>query len=160
MRVIVAGHTVQIDRDNLHLLEDRGPNWFIWMGQSGIRYVVRRVTTNGVCRWQRLHRLVIDAPTESFVDHINGNGLDNRRCNLRLCTQAENSANQRSTRTGSSKYRGVSRYRDGKRWVAQIKRLYKNKHIGLFMSEKQAALAYNRVAEELYGEFARLNIIQ
>lgn len=105
-----------------------------------------------------MHRFIIDAPSEMFTDHINGNKLDNRRENLRLCTKAENSRNVESIR-GNSKYKGVCQHRRTKRWEAHIGFEYKSIYIGSYGTQEEAALAYNGAALKYFGEFARLNAI-
>lgn len=105
-----------------------------------------------------LHRLLIqDAP--HHIDHINGNGLDNRRENLRLATARENAANSRMYRTNTSGYRGVHWNKERRKWVASIRDHQKKIHIGAFEHKYQAALAWNIRAKEVFGEFARLNNI-
>lgn len=81
------------------------------------------------------------------VDHVNGDGLDNRRSNLRPATRAQNARNGRSRRDG---YRGV--YRVGERWKAQISRC-----LGYFDTPEEAALAYDAAARKFHREFAHLN---
>lgn len=106
-----------------------------------------------------MHRLIMGLqPGDSrIVDHINGNGLDNRAENLRVCTKSQNSAYSRS-RGGSSKYKGVSRCKDGK-YQAYIHKDYKKFHIGTFDTEEDAAIMFNKTAINMYGEFAKLNQI-
>lgn len=106
----------------------------------------------------RLHRLICDAKPGQVVDHINGNQLDNRKSNLRICTQAENVCNNRRLRKGKSShlFKGVHLSRSG-RWVAQIQKNGKIYHLGTFDSEFDAARAYDKKAKELHGEFASLN---
>lgn len=106
-----------------------------------------------------MHRLIIDAPLGIFVDHINGNGLDNRRCNLRLCTHSQNHMNRKHHKDASSKYKGVSWHKPLKKWRTQIAVKQKGIHLGYFVSEIEAALAYNEAARIYFGEFAKLNII-
>lgn len=108
----------------------------------------------------RMHRLIINAPDEFDVDHINGNGLDNRRSNLRLCNMAENQHNQRPQKGGSSEYKGVCWDNFHNKWKAQIHPRKKHIHLGYFNDEIEAARAYNYAAIRLYGEFARLNQIE
>ena len=105
-----------------------------------------------------LHRLIMDAPSGEHVDHINGDGLDCRRDNLRLCTNAENRRNQRSNR-GHSRFKGVSLNRGNRRrkWQAAISINDKTISLGSYHSETEAARAYNAAAIWHYGEFARLN---
>lgn len=92
------------------------------------------------------------------VDHINGNPLDNRRCNLRLCTDAENLRNQRIRRVPkTSRFKGVSQSKNHNRWRASIFKDYKRVHLGYFDTPEQAARAYDAAAVELHGNFARTN---
>lgn len=88
------------------------------------------------------------------VDHINGDPLDNRRCNLRVCSQAQNTRNRRMKRLG---YKGVSN-RKG-RYYAGIRYNGKDHHLGVYDTPEKAALAYNKAAVALFGEYACLNVI-
>ena len=99
----------------------------------------------------------MNAPAGLVVDHIDGNGLNNRKSNLRVCTQAQNSLNSRPRRNSSSRYKGVSFYKRDKIWQAQIFYNFRTINIGRFDDEIEAALAYDRKAAELFGEFAYLN---
>lgn len=107
------------------------------------------------------HRLIMNAQPGEEVDHINGDGLDNRRENLRICTHAENMGNQKkrcfTDRECTSVYRGVCWKKKNKKWCAQITYNYKKVYIGLYLSESDAARAYNKKADELFGSFANLN---
>ena len=93
-------------------------------------------------------------------DHINGNGLDNQRSNLRACTVSQNGMNARPRANCISKYKGVTFKKTLKirPWQAGIVINQKRIHLGYFPSEEEAALAYNRKATELFGEFARPNV--
>ena len=90
------------------------------------------------------------------IDRINGNGLDNRRSNLRLATQQQNNQNKRCY--SKSGFKGVRRYRQ--KWMALIGHNGKLTHLGYFLSPQQPAAAYDRAALELFGDFARLNFSQ
>jgi len=97
------------------------------------------------------------------ADHINHNTLDNRRCNLRICSHQQNGMNQRKHRTWcgketSSRYNGVSWRKDVKKWGARICFNGKHIHLGYFTSEAEAAKAYDTKALELFGEYANLNL--
>lgn len=107
-----------------------------------------------------IHRLILNAKSNEQVDHINGNPLDNRKCNLRLSNQNQNMHNmsKRKKKT-SSKYKGVTWHKALKKWMAQIGYNSKHYYIGIYKNEKEAAIAYNKKAKELFGEFAKLNII-
>jgi hypothetical protein len=103
-----------------------------------------------------MHRLIMNPPPDKVVDHISGNPWDNRRGNLRVCTQAENARNRRK-RSGTSRFKGVRWNRSTRKWVAQICHLGKTTYLGSFDDEVEAAKAYDRAAAERFGEFARLN---
>lgn len=104
-----------------------------------------------------LHRVVVGVSSGISVDHINGNGLDNRRRNLRLASVTENNRNQRLISTNTSGFKGVSRARGAKKWFTHIHHDGRNIHLGYFESVVEAALAYDKAATELYGEYALTN---
>ncbi len=104
-----------------------------------------------------MHRLVIGAPKGLFVDHIDHNGLNNRRSNLRLCTNQQNQHNRRPNRGGTSRYKGVCFTKSTKKFRAFINHNKKRFHLGYFKNEIDAAKAYDCKARELFGEFAYLN---
>jgi len=103
-----------------------------------------------------MHRLLLEAPDEMQVDHINGDGLDNRRSNLRLCTNAENAMNMHVT-NGTSGFKGVSWSKERQKWEAYIKFHGRMIHLGRFNSPVDAARRYDLEARKYFGEFARLN---
>jgi AP2 domain/HNH endonuclease len=103
-----------------------------------------------------MHRLIMNAPKGMLVDHINGNGLDNRRCNLRLCTPTQNMCNRRKY-GGKSQYKGVFRNKKSGRYYAKISFKRETIYLGTYDEEIEAARAYDRKAIELFGEFAYLN---
>ena len=104
-----------------------------------------------------IHRLIMDAPKGMDVDHINGNPLDNRKSNLRICTHTENNRNRGANKNNTSGYKGAYWHKQNKKWRAQIVRNNKAIHIGLYESKEEAARAYDKKAKELHGEFAYLN---
>ena len=103
-----------------------------------------------------MHRVIMDAPKGMQVDHINHNGLYNRRCNLRLCTNSQNQHN-RKPQSGKSRFKGVSLDKRTNKWQVQIQHNNKRLRLGLFDNEIEAAKAYDAKAEELHREFACLN---
>ena len=104
-----------------------------------------------------MHRQIIHPPDGLCMDHINHNGLDNRRSNLRVCTNAENQYNKRPQKNSSSRYKGVIRRGDCNKWRAKICFKRKRIHLGDFDDEVESAMAYDDKAAELFGEFAWLN---
>ena len=106
-----------------------------------------------------MHRQVLGMPAGKVVDHINHNGLDNRRANLRIVTRAQNSWHNRKYRGDfTSQYKGVSWENGRGRWRAKIAYNRRNVFIGYFDDEVSAARAYDAKAKELFGEYAILNI--
>ena len=105
----------------------------------------------------KMHRLITGAPPHLFVDHIDNNGLNNRRSNLRLCTQQQNIYNQRPRQGFTSRYKGVCRYKKTKKYRSAIKTNGKSLSLGYFDDEIAAAIAYDKAAKELFKEFAYLN---
>jgi hypothetical protein len=107
-----------------------------------------------------LHRLVAGTPKGMATDHINGNKMECVCWNLRIVDQRHNVYNQGLNRRSTSGYRGVSYMTQYKKYRAYIGINGNQKHIGCFKTPEQAALAYNRKAIELWGEYARLNIVR
>jgi hypothetical protein len=107
-----------------------------------------------------MHRIVMNAKEGEIVDHINNTRYDNRNCNLRIASAGLNSHNSTKKKNASSKYFGVSLIKKTEKWKAQISYNGKNKHIGNFEEEIDAAKAYNKEAIEFYKENANLNIFE
>jgi hypothetical protein len=104
-----------------------------------------------------MHRLILNAPKGIQVDHKNGNGLDNRRRNLRLCTNQENHMNEQKHKRASSRYKSVCFCKQTERWSANIMRDGKRVWLGRHDTEEEAALTYDKAAKEIFGQFANLN---
>lgn len=118
-------------------------------------YAFARIGANG--KKELMHRFIIDAPTGLFVDHVNGDKLDNRKINLRLCSPHDNARSKTTKSKSSSGYRGVSRNVGSKKYNAAISIDGKAVGLGRFETPEEAALAYDKKAMEVYGEFANLN---
>lgn len=103
-----------------------------------------------------LSRVIMGNP-KGVVDHINGDVFDNRKSNLRVCSQRQNSCNQKKHKGSLSCFKGVHWHKALKKWRARITPAGKSIHLGLYESEIAAAKAYDNAAREYYGEFARLN---
>jgi len=126
-----------------------------------VDYVYTVINRKTTC----IHRLITNAPKGMVVDHVNGNGLDNRKENLRVCTPLQNAMNKKRTKRKNSsiltsKYKGVQfqPYRSkGNEYLAMIRYAGKTYHLGTYATEEEAALAYDKKAIELAGEFALTN---
>ena len=104
-----------------------------------------------------MHREIMQALKGFEVDHRNGLHLDNQRCNLRLATRSQNMRNQTKAMNKSSQFKGVSWHVRNKKWMSQITIHRKMIHLGRFDDEVLAAMSYDRMAQVLHGEFAKLN---
>jgi hypothetical protein len=120
-------------------------------------YAIHHTTSNGKSKSYLMHRVIMKAPKDKVVDHINGDKLDNRKDNLRLCTQSENRQNSRRQ---ANKYKGVrfSPNYPKAPWHVRIKGTsHREEYIGQFESEIHAAVCYDLWAVDMYGEFAKTN---
>jgi hypothetical protein len=128
-----------------------------WQIDKNKGYVFASFKINGKWLPIKLHRFLLDNPKGLQVDHINGDKLDNRRENLRVCTHSENLYNwpKSKKRKYSSIYKGVSF--NGKKWLANISKNRHQYYIGSFDKEHWAAMAYDIAAKDLHGQYAYLN---
>lgn len=134
-------------------------SWCVRKGRNGVFYAVRYAKEN-YSKAIFMHREILDVnDPQVVVDHIDHDGLNNRRFNIREATIQENSRNKRALKGSSSKYLGVYKvvrtYKDktSHYWAAEIAK----KYLGCYKSEKEAAAIYDKEAMILYGEFANLN---
>jgi len=136
-----------------------------WFSKKGTRnfYAVRRAKgpKGSKPAMIYMHHELIDVADGLLIDHVNQDSMDNRRANLRAATRAQNIRNRKKfAKSSGSKYKGIYRYKDKKRWVARIMFEKKRMHLGIFQSEIEAAKAYDRAAIKYHGEFASLNFPQ
>jgi hypothetical protein len=103
-----------------------------------------------------IHRLIMNAPKDKKVDHKNGNGLDNRKCNLRLCTNSENSRNKRQSKQNKLGVRNIYVTTSGKYAVRLSVKTKVRRRVGVFSTLPEAIQCYNEMAKKYYGEFAVL----
>ena len=132
-------------------------SWYAVEGGATF-YAVRTIRKEGRYHRVHMHREVLPVPDEMFVDHINGNGLDNRKANLRPATRTQNLRNRKKTRRSSrSRYKGLHWDKHWKQWRVRICVNRIKIQLGLYDDEIEAAKAYDRAAIEHHGEFASLN---
>jgi hypothetical protein len=129
-------------------------DWHLWESGSYNQYAIRYEKGKSL----KMHREIMNAPVGLVVDHKNGDGLDNRKENLRVVTRTQNHYNRRKTiRKTTSKYKGVHRITDRKAYCAKIRYKCKTIFLGYYKDEIEAAKAYDEAARKFFGEFARLN---
>lgn len=106
-----------------------------------------------------MHRVIIKCGEGEEVDHVDRNGLNNQKHNLRKCDRFGNAKNTKAHANSTSNYKGVSWSKERQKWVVYIMSNKKQIFLGRFDSEKEAALKYNEVAKQLHREFANLNTV-
>ena len=147
----------KIDTEDFHVLVGR--RWVVSSHKNSAKYIKIAWDYRG-SRRESLHRLILGAKEGQMVDHINGDTLDNRRCNLRLVTPSQNMMNKKKglTKKSTSIYKGVD-FHKGK-WRVRIKKDRKNCADLRCSTEIEAALEYNKLALAIHGEYAKLNVIK
>jgi hypothetical protein len=130
--------------------------WQALLGNTGKVYAVRTLPRKGGCQKKtRMHNDIMGCLN---IDHIDGDPLNNCRSNLRVATEWQNSAYKRKPKGNfSSRFKGVTWNFKSLKWQAGIQHFRRSYHLGLFHSEHDAAMAYDRFAKHLFGEFALLN---
>lgn len=150
---LTRGLVAIVDDADLPLVSDR--KWHAVTSRTTV--YAAHTTYPPPRRIESMHRVILGlGPRYPEVDHINGNGLDNRRENLRLAEHRQNMGNMRPRAGGSSRFKGVCRKQNG-RWQAYITVNGKRLHLGYHADETAAAKAYDQAARAAFGEFARTN---
>ena len=131
-------------------------NLYKWYAHKNrYKYYARR-KLYGQNKWIFMHWFILNLDMHDYpVDHINGNGCDNRKSNLRICTHSQNRSNSQRElkRNCSSKYKGVYCIGENK-WVSKIRFNKKQYHLGTYSKEEDAFLAYKKAADKYHGEYA------
>ena len=147
---LTKGKFAIVDADDYYRLTK-----YKWHAARGVN------TSYAAANWRGkgviMHRVIMGAPDHLVVDHIDHNGLNNTKANLRLCTTSQNNRNCVPKKGTTSRYKGVVWNKERKKWRAAITFNKKAQLLGDFENEIDAAKAYDRKAAELFGEFACLN---
>lgn len=152
--ILACGRAVLVDDKDVAMLSQW--TWSLSGRNAGNQYATRTVRVMGTQVSLFMHRVLTEAPKGIPVDHVNGDGLDNRRANLRLASTSLNNVN-RVFRPGPSGYRGVARRPKGERYFASAMLNRERYFFGSYRTAEDAAIAYDIGAARLHGEFARLN---
>lgn len=150
---LTQGKMAIIDTSKLDLVD--GVNWY-FLPYSNTGYAGTRLTEEGKKKLIRMHRVIVDAPNGQEVDHINGDGLDNRVENLRLVNRHQNQRNSKKRRDNSSGLKGVYFDKKSGKWRAKIRVNGYQKSLGLFLSKDDAYDAYCSASKKYHGKFGRV----
>jgi len=150
---LTDGSAVKVDSGDFNFLSE-----FKWSrcSYANCFYAVTRKVVDGRKTAFLMHRLIMKASHGIIVDHVNHDGMDNRKSNLRFATHTKNLQNSRKMCESSSIYKGVYWCNRANKWITQIK-VNKRKIMHTFERELDAALKYDSMAREYFNEFAAVN---
>ncbi len=155
---------IQLTRGMVALVDDEDYEWlnrWRWNAHTdhnGFVYATRHKSRRDGGGTVRMHRLIINTSEKEEIDHIDGNGLNNSRSNLRPCTHSQNAHNSGLQRNNRSGFKGVSWDSAKHRWRAEIAINRKHIFLGYFRDPIMAAYAYDDIARKYFGEFAKTNL--
>ena len=149
--LLTQGKETIVDDD---IYEELSKYKWCFCGGKRQNYAIRHNGNNGTVR---MHRIIMQCKKGDIVDHLNGNGLDNRKENLRICTNSQNIQNSKRHKDNTSGYKGVCFHKLGKKWQASLSVNGKRKHLGLWNTKEDAARAYDISALKEYGDCAKIN---
>jgi len=150
------GFSAKVDDEDYDFLNQW--KWYAFTNKYTFYAVRQPSRKEGPRKLIFMHRIIINTPENLEVDHIDHNGLNNQKINLRNCTRGQNQKNRINKKVFSSPYKGVFYDRKYIRSVIYLK--HKAIHLGTFKTEESAALAYNKAAIQYHKKFANLNIIK
>lgn len=149
---LTKGYTTVVDDGDFEALSQW--KWHAFPSPSGKVYAARNSKrVDGRRSHIFMHRILCGTPAGMDTDHINGVTLDNRRCNLRVATRAQNMWNRAPNQRSASPYKGVFWHGQSGKWAASIQVNKRRYHLGLFRNEEEAAATYAARALEEFGEF-------
>ncbi len=151
---LTKGYFATIDDADAHLVVG-----YSWQASVHAGHVYARRASSQRHRHILMHRVILGLTDDSKIeaDHIDGNGLNNKRANLRRSSRKQNARNRKVQQNNTSGFKGVSFHRGAQKWRAQIKVDGKDRYLGVFSTAEAAAEAYDDAAVLRYGEFAKTN---
>jgi hypothetical protein len=155
MNIIISNQCVLIDdEDHIYF---KSHQWHIHKCKTNLylRGYKKGNRKNGLIYY---HRMITNAPKNMDVDHINGNGLDNTKDNLRICNRSQNNANRKAVQSKSSNFKGVHFEKHSKKWRAEITKDGVRYTLGRFLNQNDALNAYMKKSKELFGEYCSLGM--
>ena len=148
---LTQGFEAIIDASDVSLVGQY--NWQVYSTNAKTKYASRGAWVDGKATTQKMHRLIMGDADGLLIDHINRNGLDNRRSNLRFCTAAQNAWNVSERTTNTSGFRGVDYHKLSQKWQARTSKNGQREYIGCYDTMEEAMSAYRQAVMVLHGEF-------
>lgn len=150
---LTRGYVVLVDDEDYEVVSKW--NWYVNLSKNGrICYANRQYRYQGKQVMVAMHRQIMNAPKGRHVDHVDGDGLNNQKINLRFCSHRQNCSNQRKPE-GRKGYKGV--YKKGRKWTVGLTHKGAFHYLGLYTCRQAAAREYDKLAKLLFGKFANLN---
>lgn len=151
---LTQGKFAMVDDSDFEFLSQW--TWHAFKGHGGKYYACRNSKPiEGKRHHIFMHRVLCGTPPGADTDHKNGDGLDNRKSNLRIASRSQNMWNRNPNKGGTSRFKGVFWHKVHCKWMASIQVNKKRHHLGLFETEQEAATAYNNRAAKEFGEFSK-----
>jgi hypothetical protein len=147
---LTQGKTAICDDEDYDRLIKHG--WVYQPGRFGEEYARACIKQKGIL----MHRFILNPPKYMEIDHVNGNGLDNRKCNIRICTHAENMRNRKNQSNNTSGHKGVHWDKQKNKWLVYAGKNNKRYYGGTYENIVDACSAQDKLSIKLYGEFARI----
>lgn len=144
--------TIPLTQEHYAIVDDEDYDMLIAYGKW--HWHLRGYAANGRGSAVMMHNLILRPPFGFTVDHIDGNGLNNQKSNLRVASCSQNQANQKKSRANTLGFKGITAIRTGG-YIARIGK--ERKYLGFYTTKEEAAQAYDKAARLLYGSFARTN---
>ena len=148
---LTQGKYAIVDNDDYKELNKH--KWYLLDGRYAARVSWRKGDSLGFL----MHRIILKVKKEEKCDHINNNGLDNRKQNLRICTLTQNQGNRIKQKNNTSGFKGVCLDKKSNKWKSAIHIKSVTKCLGRYKDKIEAAKEYDKAAKKYFGEFARLN---